>query len=56
VRPRWAKRMAELITPQTGLLVALQHPLDKTIFHAEDPKRGPPFLLSPEMYHLKRSS
>lgn len=47
--------MAEIITPKTGLLIALQHPLDKTLFHAEDPNRGPPFLLSPEMFssHLR---
>jgi hypothetical protein len=50
MRPQWAKRMAEIITPKTGLLIALQHPIDKAVFHSEDVNRGPPFLLSPEMY------
>lgn len=52
MRLEWAKRMAEIITPKTGLLIALQHPLDKTMFHSEDVNRGPPFLMSPEMYCL----
>lgn len=42
--------MAEIITPGTGLLIALQYPIDKSIFHSEDADSGPPFLLSPEMY------
>ena len=50
MRPKWAKRMAELITPGTGLLIALQHPITPENFHSEDRMRGPPFLLSPEMY------
>jgi hypothetical protein len=52
MRESWATRMAEIITPGTGLLIALQHPLDKSIFHSEDTERGPPFLLTPEMYIL----
>ena len=43
--------MAKVVTPKTGLLIALQHPIDKSTFHSEDPEKGPPFLLSPEMYH-----
>jgi len=50
MRPQWAKRMADIITPKTGLLIALQHPIDKAMFHSKDVNRGPPFLLSPEMY------
>lgn len=42
--------MAEIIKPGTGLLIALQHPLDKELFgHTGDPQEGPPFLLSPKM-------
>jgi hypothetical protein len=49
MRPNWAKRMAEIIKPKTGLLIALQHPIDKATFHGNDVTKGPPFLLSPEM-------
>jgi hypothetical protein len=42
--------MAEIITPGTGLLIALQHPITPENFHSEDRNRGPPFLLSPELY------
>jgi len=52
MRPQWAQRMAEIIVSGTGLLIALQHPIDRHPFHVEDPERGPPFLLSPEMYVL----
>jgi hypothetical protein len=44
--------MAEIITPGTGLLIALQHPLDPAVFHKEDKTSGPPYLLTPEMYLL----
>ena len=50
MRSAWAERMAEIITPETGLLIALQHPIDPSFFHKADPTAGPPFLLSPEMY------
>lgn len=52
MRPQWAKRMAEIIKPGTGLLIALQHPINPSTFHADDLNQGPPFLLSPEMYSL----
>jgi hypothetical protein len=56
MRSQWAKRMEELVMPETGLLIALQHPLDPSKFgHIENPDRGPPFLLSPQMYLLFNS-
>ena len=51
MRPAWAQTMSEIIT-QGGILIALQHPLDPSIFHADDPTLGPPWLLNPEMYSL----
>jgi len=52
MRPSWAQRMAEIITPGTGLLIALQHPLDPKFFHKDDVNAGPPWLLSSEMYKI----
>jgi len=46
--------MAEIIKPATGLLIALQHPITPDLFHKEDISKGPPFLVSPELYsHLR---
>jgi len=46
--------MAEIVKPGTGLLIALQHPITPYLFHKEDVNRGPPFLVSPELYsHLR---
>jgi hypothetical protein len=53
MRPQWAKRMAEIITPGTGLLIALQFPITPELFHSEDSSRGPPFLLSSELYSFQ---
>jgi hypothetical protein len=39
-----------LITPKTGLLIALQFPIDLSVLPSKDPEKGPPFLLSPQMY------
>lgn len=46
MRKSWGERMAELIVPGSGLLVALMFPIDKY-----DDCEGPPFALQPEDYH-----
>lgn len=44
-RPRWAKRMSELLA-QDGRLVCLEWPHPSI----RDPKTGPPWVLTPELY------
>jgi len=44
-RHRWAKRMSELLRPETGLLVCLEWPLTKA-----PSTGGPPWGLTPETY------
>ncbi len=42
MRKNWARRMSSLLS-QDGILIALQHPLDKH-------EGGPPWSLSSELY------
>ena len=53
MRKDWARRMGELSVPGTGLLITMQHPLDKSHIPDSPKDGGPPFLLSPELYVSK---
>lgn len=50
-RPKWAKRMSQLLAPDGGRLLCLEWPLRKATSTG-----GPPWGLEPEMYaaHLSR--